>query len=208
MKGFSEMPVVTDIEMAAFFSKESGTPIQKIRTSHGLVWYVDCYATYRFSTGEVLTCHSGECIYLPKDSRYTASRYKERESEERGIYAINFQTCADSFGGKPFVMRIRGRDEMEALFARSANAWRTKEVGFYEECMSNLYRILKLLHKEAQEYSPMAQSLRVIAPAVDYINQTYTEQTISLSHLASLCGISEPYLRRLFHNVFGESPSV
>ena len=110
--------IVTRILLPAFYPKERGTPTPVNRESHALVLNVDCWSTYHFSSGEVLECHSGDCIYLPKGSSYTATRYPERPVETRGIYAINFQvldeeTCA------PCVMHIKGKDELISLFDAS-----------------------------------------------------------------------------------------
>ena len=84
--------VVSKIAAAVFLPKGKGTPIHKDRPTHGLVFNVDCSATYKFDTGEVLTCHPGEIIYLPKGSNYTAKRHMVNDTETRGIYAINFLT--------------------------------------------------------------------------------------------------------------------
>ena len=208
MNFFDNNIVVTEIKTAVFFPKEKGTPIEKKRTSHGLVWYVDCSAVYRFSTGEVLTCRSGECIYLPKDTVYTAERYPETDSDKRGIYAVNFLTLPDEAQYSPFVIHARGKGEIQALFSKIDRAWRKKEAGYSEECFGILYRIIHALKKEAASYSPKNQILEKLSPALDYIRENFTVESISLSHLARLCNISEPYLRRLFQRAFSVSPAV
>ena len=43
-------------------------------------------------------------------------------------------------------------------------------------------------------------------PGVEYINLHYCEENISIAHLAELCGISETYFRRIFHNAYMISP--
>ena len=105
-------------------------------------------------------------------------------------------------------MRIKGRDEMLSLFSRAANAWRKKDIGYCEECFGDLYKIIRIIKKEMSSYSSKHRTLERIAPALDYINENYTKEQISLSHLASLCKISEPYLRKLFQNAFSVSPAV
>ena len=208
MNLFDEEMVVSKIILAMFMPKEKGAPIHKNRPSHGLVFNVDCSATYRFESGEVLTCGSGECIYLPKGSNYTAERTMITDTPQRGVYAINFLLLNDETENKPFVLRIRGRDEMISLFSKAETAWRKKGVGFYEECMIDLYKIIRIMKKETSRYSSAQRSLQILAPALEYIKENYTNENIPLSRLASICNISQPYLRKLFQNAFSVSPAV
>lgn len=78
--------------------------------------------------------------------------------------------------------------------------------GFYEECSAALYCILALMKREmSADYCPSSK-LKLIQPALTYIKQNYTMETISVSHLAALCGISEVYLRKIFSGMFAVSP--
>ena len=208
MNLFDKDIIVSKIVLTLFMPKGKGAPIHKNRPSHGLVFNVDCSATYHFETGEVLTCGSGECIYLPKGSNYTAERTMIMDTPQRGVFAINFLLLDDEFEHKPFVLHIRGRDEMISLFSKAEVAWRKKGVGFYEECMIDLYQIIRIIKKETSRYSSEQRSLQILSPALEYINENYTNENITLSQLASLCKISQTYLRKLFHNVFSVSPAV
>ena len=199
--------IVTKILLPAFYPKERGTPTPINRESHGLVLNVDCWSTYEFSSGEVLECHSGDCIYLPKGSSYTATRYPERPVETRGIYAVNFQVLDEDVCA-PFVIHTKGRDELISLFDASVRSWRRREAGFYEECLGNLYRIIRRLKREAANSAPGHRALLRLAPALEYVKDHYTEESISTAQLAALCGVSEPYLRRLFQDAFAMSPAV
>lgn len=199
--------IVTKLLLPAFYPKEWGTPTPCARESHGLVLNVDCWSTYHFSTGEVLECHSGDCVYLPKGSRYTATRYPESSVETRGIYAVNFQ-MGDETVNAPFVMHIKKREEMLSLFNASVQAWRRREVGYYEECLGNLYRIISRLKREAVQNVPERRALERLSPALEHIKEHYVEENIPTARLAALCGVSEPYLRRLFQDALGVSPAV
>lgn len=200
--------VVSKIAAAVFLPKGKGTPIHKDRPTHGLVFNVDCSATYKFDTGEVLTCHPGEIIYLPKGSNYTAKRHMVNDTETRGIYAINFLTLFEQNKNRPCIIKVKGKDKIISLYSRAANAWITKDDGFYEECMSAIYQIIKQLKMESTVYAPTEKSLSALKPAIDYINKNFTEEIIQIEHLAKLCGVSEAYLRRLFHRAFFVSPAI
>lgn len=201
--------VIAKIVIALFMPGNTGRPIHRDRPSHGLVFNVGCTAEYRFETGEVLTVASGECIYLPKNSNYTAKRFNISDTKDCGVYAINFLTLSDSEGtNKPWVMRIKGENEMILNFSKAAKAWKNKETGFYEECFSDLYKIIKQIKKESVKYSSKKKDVGLLAPALEYINKNYTTESISVSYLAELCHVSEVYLRRVFQNAFSVSPSV
>ncbi len=199
--------VITKILLPAFYPKEKGTPTPMHRESHALVLNVDCWSVYRFNTGEELVCRSGDCIFLPKGSGYIATRYPQQPTETRGIYAINFLTLGEE-QMLPFSMHVRAGEELSSLFSRAVQCWRKRNVGFEEECLSALYRIIALLKREAADTLPVQKQRAMLAPALEYINEHYTEESIPLSRLAALCGISEPYLRKLFQSVFSVSPSI
>ena len=202
---------VSKITLAIFLSKGIGSSIHRDRPTHGIAFYADCSAIYRFESGEELTCRSGEVIYLPKNSNYTVSRYEENDAEDRGVYAINFTVPVDPLEQNecaPFVMKIKGADRIRGFFSKAANAWSKKELGYYESCMSDLYAVVRLMKKEHAEYTPLEKNRAMLNPAMRYINENYTTDNISIAHLADLCKISEPYLRRLFHRTFSVSPAV
>ena len=199
--------IVTEVTLPVFYPKSKGTAIPLRRYDHGLVLNVDCRAVYHFSTGEELTCRSGDCIFLPKGSCYTAERYPESMTERRGIYAISFLTL-DEEEYAPFVIRAKGQGELLTLFSRSVQVWRRRDVGFREECIANLYRIFRQLKKEVAHDTPGQRALERLAPALNYIKEYYTQESVSTARLAALCGVSEPYLRRLFQDALSVSPAV
>jgi len=208
MNFFLEDQFVSQITVALFMPKERGTPIHKDRPTHGFAFNVDCGVTYCFETGETLHCRSGNLIYLPKGSSYTVTRHKEKDSEKRGVYAINFLTALEQNESRPCMVKIRGTEVITSLFAKAANAWAKKGIGYREECLSDLYQIMKLIKMEGAHSAPVRKSLSLLAKGIAYIEEHVTSETISVPHLAQLCKISEPYLRRLFHQSFSVSPAV
>ncbi len=203
--------IVSKITIALFLQKGGGTPIHNNRPTHGLAFNIDCESTYTFDTGEVLTCHSGEVIFLPKGSNYIAegSSQDTQNPKEAGVYAINFLTTdAEEAPSKPFVIKARGIERITSLFSKASQAWYKKETGYKEECFSDLYQIIRLLKKEQGEYSQTQKSLAVLEPALEYINANYTKENIRIDFLAGLCKISEPYLRKLFMRTFSIPPAT
>lgn len=64
--------------------------------------------------------------------------------------------------------------------------------------------ILKLLSFDKKKYTP-SEKAKKLEPAVSYISEHYTEP-LSNDGLASLCGISTVYFRKLFTEVYRISP--
>ena len=202
--------IVTKISSALFVPFSGGSPVHRDRPSHGFAFCVDCTLTYRFSTGQAIQCVPGDCIYLPMGSHYVVERNASSDTNPPGVgtHAINFLLLGVEKGESPEVLHIRGRDEVLSCFIKTENAWRQRQEGFREECFSSLYRLMRLFRRESALYAPLDHTLQKLAPALDYIEANYTTQTISLSHLAHLCSVSEPYLRKLFRSAFSVSPAV
>ena len=200
-------PIVTKITAALFVPAGSGAPVHKNRGAHGLAFNLRHSTTYRFSDGRVLTCGDGQCVYLPRGSSYTVDKTEKSSDPGAGVYAINFWLEGQE-GGVPAVVDPQHTDALLAAFRKAEKAWRQKAPGFREECFSALYSMFQLLRRERTASSGRDKALERLAPALGYINDNYTAQTISLAHLASLCSVSQPYLRRLFHTAFQVSPAV
>jgi len=208
MEFLKETVAVMRIAMAVFVPCGKGGHIHQDRAYHGLAYNDGCDTTYRFDTGEVICCRSGEVIYLPKGSNYTVDKNEIPQTCDAGVYAINFLISSDSVKFRPQKLSVRGRDKMLSLFKRAVSSWRRKEVGYFEECFADLYKIFKQIKQESAVYSSSAKSFKILKPALEYINEHYATENIRMSDLASLCGISEPYLRRVFHKVYSVSPAV
>ncbi len=200
--------VVSKVCAVVFVPYGNGAPVHKNRSYHGLAMNIDCTSAYNFESGERLVCHSGECVYLPQSSNYTVEKYESQTNKNAGTYAINFLLLNDTEINAPFLIAPSAKDELLSLFARAEKARRKKLDGYAEECFIDLYKIIRILKKEAKNYSPTQKTLSTLTPALEYIDTHFTDETIPLHLLAELCGVSEPYLRRLFQKAFSASPSV
>ena len=200
--------VVSEISIAVFVPHGTGAPIHRNRPFHGLAYNDGCDTTYRFDNQKIITCHSGECIYLPRFSNYTVDRNEPATDDKTGVYAINFSIFHDLEAKEPFKVKVKNRKKVLASFVRSESAWRKKQIGYEEELFSNLYEIIRILKSEAADYQPLGQTLAALSPALQYMEENYTSGNIPLSLLADLCHVSEPYFRRLFHKAFSTSPAV
>jgi len=204
--------VVSKVRIAIFVPPNSAKRTHNNRPGHGFAFNVNTCTTYYFSTGKVLICRPGQCIYLPKGSTYTVDSATEVVSPANastvGTYAINFHLLDDTPQHEPFVLNPRGKDKILSVFSRAEAAWRQKSVAYQEECFQALYHLVKLFKTELTTYSHLDSILEKLAPALHHIEANYTTENLSPPLLAQLCGISESYLRQLFHSAFSISPSV
>ena len=199
--------VISSLVLAIYLPLGKGTPVHKDRPTHGLVFNLGCTSSYTFDNGEELIVRSGDCLYLPRGSNYIAKHIDCAEGAINGVYAINFLVSGEE-SSLPRVRKIKRQDEMLALFSRAAREWTKKSEGYYEECMSDLYRIIYRLKTEASQLSPTKSSIAKISPAIAYIRENYTTDSIKIAHLADICGISEVALRKQFQKEFAISPAV
>lgn len=205
MKLFQNEPVVTKITAVLFVPAGGGTPVHPHRKAHGLAFNTDHSSTYRFSDGRVLTCRSGQCIYLPMGCSYTVDRSTPSEDPAAGVHAVNFLLDAP-LADEPFLCSVRSQTAFLTAFRHAQTAWRQKQKGHREVCFSQLYLLLSMLEGEGS-YLPASRTMERLEPALACIDRDFTGQLPSVAGLAALCSVSEPYLRRLFQSAFGMSPA-
>ena len=203
---FLNEPVATKITAVVFVPAGGGAPVHKDRQAHGLAFNTSHTSTYRFSDGKVLTCHSGQCIYLPKGCSYTVDRTESSEDPSAGVHAINFLLEAP-LEETPVVIPVRSQAAFLSAFHHAREGWRQKRSGYRELCFAQLYTLLGILAREQEGYTSRLQTRRVLAPALEYIDENFTKRELPTPELAALCGISEQYLRRLFRSAFGMPPA-
>ena len=90
-------------------------------------------------------------------------------------------------------------------FDNAQNIWRAKNAGYYEKCLSEIYSLIYILKKELSAYSPRS-AYSIIEPALQYVHENFYKENINIVNLASMCNISEQYLRRIFTNICGVAP--
>ena len=89
------------------------------------------------------------------------------------------------------------------IFKKIFSLWVAKRDGYYFVCISLLYKVFAMLQK--QTYLPEKQ-YKKIKPAIDYINENFTNGKLSVGKLSAICGISESALKKLFIKKFGVPP--
>ncbi len=175
--------------------------VHKNRAFHGLVLHTEGDRTYVFEDGKKVRASKNDLTYLPLGSNYTV----EKVMGKGECYAINYSTY-DETEFEPFSIRLKNPPLFLEHYKKAEKAWKSNKSTSQMECKAILYRIICDMVKEFESgYAPINQR-SLLLPAIEYIEEHYTGETISISDIALLCGISETYFRRLFTKTYGTSP--
>ncbi len=188
---------ITLIDNIGTVPPQNITQVHKNRISSGLVYFTGGENEFIFED-HTLKASAGKLIYLPE-----GSSYKVHKTNSFCI-AINFKM--KNFPVKDFMISPKNTIKMENLFVRTEIIWRTKPIGFYSKCMSNIYNIMASIENDRQiGYIPTAQAEK-LSPAMTYIHENYATAKISIEYLAQITNMSSTYFRKTFKQLYGVSP--
>lgn len=183
----------------------TGEPIHNNRPSHGIAFFADGEHRYTFYGNKAISCKKGDIIYMPQSSDYTVLQQTGTPNAPKNIFAINFLISSDEHF-EPFKIKAKNPAKIQACFEAAEKSWVKKGVGYKDEVLSDLYKILSVMKKDCRLGFGSNRHREIILPAINYIRNNYTSEKISADRLAAECGISVSYLRRLFAECCGVSP--
>lgn len=191
---------ISRILLACYVAPNSGDSIHKNRPSHGFAMNMSGVKKYIFDGVKTLTVKKNSVIFLPKHSDYEVVT-----EEAGGCYAINFDVDEDTLS-EPFCIDVKNFARVSEMFKIAERAFRQKRPWYEMQCKAQLYSIICALRSEYEKGYVPGSKRSVISPAIEYIHSEYTSGNIEIPTLARLCGVSEVYFRRLFHDCMGVSP--
>ena len=143
---------------------------------------------------------TGCVTFVPECVAFTSA-----VDETREIIAIHFNVTGEFPDSLRLFLPSQSCD-FGADFLRLYELYTSaaQDAGF--TCMSQLYRLLGKLFDKNSFRSDLSGFDRRIQPALDYVNRNYADASASdVEFLASLCGFSAAYLRRIMVASFGMS---
>lgn len=191
---------ITKIALACFVPQNGGTPVHKNRSYHGLAFHTGGQRYYTFDSGEKLLAKGNDIVYLPKHSNYTVQKIVPGD-----CYAINFDLLEDIYF-EPFLHKAKNAALYLESFKKAESCWKSRSQCFEMRCKAEAYQILCTIAEEFASGYASASKTQILQPAMDFIHKEYTKENIPVTLLAQLCGISEIYFRKIFHQVKGVSP--
>ena len=195
--------VITNINRVAMVDKneykEKVTTFGNKLKHNELIFHFSGESTVYFDD-KALETKPNVIRFLPKGD--TKRYIVDRKTHGECIF-VSFDTDV-AVSDEAFVLGIKNAAHIGGLFKKMFAVWSAKADGYYFETMSVLYKIFSELQKD--NYIPEKQYEK-IRPAINYIENHFLDEKISVPYLASLCQISESYFKRLFIKKFAMSPS-
>ncbi len=199
MKQDWQKAVIKEIYIALHVTNGAGKTVHHNRPSHGFVLNdADSVKDYYFDDGQVMRTRENSFFYLPK-----GSSYRVVDIRIGGCYAINFEA---DISDEPFCVSLRNSDHLLNSFRVACDTWKNQEYIRDVAAMRAVYDAIFQVQKELHRQYVSGDQISVIMPAIEALDSNFTQNDLSVSSLAALCGVSEVYFRRLFLNRFGVSP--
>lgn len=190
---------IQKIAYAMYVPQNTGKKVHENRSHHALVLNASStIIDYIFADGNTLHTRGGNLFYLPN-----GASYRVNSTAFGGCYVINFDA---DIADNPFSISFRSNDLILHNFKAACDAWKSGNECASLLSMRAIYDAIYQTHKESKKQYISGKQLKLIAPAIEEINRSFTENETSISKLAQLCGISEVYFRRLFLSETGLSP--
>ena len=143
----------------------------------------------------------GDVVYIPRHLIYTDHITSE------GVSLIAYLDMTPELTEGIVKWSFPDNRDMRQCFTGSVEQWRRRKSGYYISCMQAMYAALNLIcrtEKAQNVYLPSSVQER-LTPAVDYMKVHFSDSTLTVPYLASLCGISYSHFRKLFFDVYGKS---
>lgn len=173
----------------------------RVRPFSGIVYVLEGSAEYVLADGKRFTVQKGDCLYIPKGSMYVT---QAGGAESFVHMTVNFELLDNREFYPTLIRRRLSRSiHFEQLSSRLILCWTVRHPYYHERCIGILYEMIYLLLKELTQTG--GPYLEKVLPARVFLDEHFQED-FELTQLAALCGLSEPYFRRLFLRVFHETP--
>lgn len=91
------------------------------------------------------------------------------------------------------------------MFSKISEIWIGKREGYYTKSMSILYDIINCIQVTEKAYNTSRQQ-NILLPAIEYLEQNYTNPEFDYKKLASLSTFSYSYFKKLFIKKYGCPP--
>ncbi len=194
--------IITKIEQVILVGKEKYKG-RKITFSNEiqyneLIFHFSGESTVYFGS-EALRITPNTIRFLPQG---TTSRYEVERKEPSECIDVFFKADR-AISDKAFAIDASKKEYIGSLFKKLFATWIGKGEGYYFESISLLYKIFAQIQKRS--YIPNMHYNK-IKPAIEEIDKNLLNKQLSNEALASLCGISSSYLKKLFNEKFGVPP--
>jgi AraC-like DNA-binding protein len=178
---------------------DPGKPTERKNRNAFAILYKYEGETHYTSGGRTFVSNAGSAMLLPQGSSYTW------QCMEGGHYCtIEFETDIASEQIRSIPLGTEG-ERLLRIMREAEHKYTLRAPGYRLELMHLIYEALLLLAGTGRKEYADAAHRKKLTPALDYISENYAAMPKN-DFLASLCGISTVYFRKLFPRVVGCSP--
>jgi AraC-like DNA-binding protein len=186
------------VSVSNIFSEKKSHGKSENRARWAIVLKHEGETTYK-NMGKTLISNNKNLVILPK-----GSNYEWMCTNSGRFYILEFE-CQESCQNI-FSIPCFSSEKILHVLKDCEYKLHLKNPAYKIDLLKNTYEILSLLLTlvSAKNYQPPRKRLK-IEPALEYMARNY-RQKITNDFLASLCGISTVYFRKIFTATFGISP--
>lgn len=170
----------------------------KGRHSDAFVYVISGSCKYVFDDGIEFTASRGDVFYLPCGSVYKMFV----NAEDYRFIFCDFEFMEARAVGEYF----ETPPNMEVMFTKLLNLYRSYSPNKYTECMSVLYGIYSILQQTTEREYLSKNKKNMIADAKRFMEENFSNSEIEIPGLAERLMMSDVYFRKLFKNQYGVSP--
>ncbi len=138
-----------------------------------------------------------DVLYMPPNCAYKASYIEKNE-----ILVIHFETDITS-GVENF--SVSNHHILSMMFYKLLDIWNKKEFGYYYDAMSLMCEILKNISSQ-QKFALCNEITKSFEEAFNYMEQNYTDSTISIKEIVEKSNMCNTYFNKLFYDRFNTTP--
>ena len=103
------------------------------------------------------------------------------------------------------MLLLKDMSELRPLFTKLCKVWESKKTGYYSECMSIMYDIIKRIKLHRERYSSSEKASKIL-PSFEYMLEHYTEKDFDYEKMCEASKLSYSYFKELFIMQYGISP--
>lgn len=206
--------MLADISSGAFYVKKligvfKAPDAYPRRNSHVKSRHCDAFAyvlegtaVYRFDDGLEFTVRTGDILYMAHNAVYSVSF----PTQTFRILFCDFEFDTE-LPKQSAVYTPKNPQYAGTLFEKLLHAYNAPSQTAFHDSMALFYQIYGLIRTAATREYIAPPSKNRVAQVKAYIDEHYKDPALSVEALSEQAGMSQVYLRKLFHARYALSPS-
>lgn len=182
--------------------------IAKVPRNHESIFFVT-KGNLLYENGDIKeVIEAGQVGYIARGSSDKSSAYL---CDEVSYIAVNFSFDKENYlPAKTLPFKIRCSQgfvyNYEQLFKDALNHYTLKTPGYISICNGCIMQIIGYLYNEYNTDVVKYAKMQQIEAGIQYLNKHYDSTELKISHLADKVNMSEKHFRRVFFDIYNQTP--